>query len=153
MSTSPNSLANTLAWFQAALPNPQEINVHTQIGVHFEEVGEMLECLTGLDAETTFLLRDAYDRMVALAKHLKGSTDKILIHDFDRVDFLDALCDQIVTATGVAHNAKFDLIGGLNEVNRSNFSKFVDGQPVFDDNNKIAKGPAYFKADLTEFAA
>ena len=28
-------------------------------------------------------------------------------------------------------------------------SKFVDGQPVFDENGKIAKGPYYKPVDLT----
>ena len=34
-------------------------------------------------------------------------------------------------------------------VSRSNWSKFVDGQPQFDENGKIAKPSTYRKPDLT----
>jgi hypothetical protein len=38
----------------------------------------------------------------------------------------------------------------LRRVNGSNWSKFNDdGQPIFDENGKIAKGPRYERPDLT----
>ena len=45
----------------------------------------------------------------------------------------------------------YDVVGGLDEVNRSNYSKFVDGQPLFDENRKIKKGPQYSRPDLTPY--
>lgn len=69
----------------------------------------------------------------------------------EKVALLDALCDQVVTAVGVAHCARIDILGGLAEVDSSNWSKFVDGKPVFDSNGKIAKGQNYRKADLRHF--
>jgi hypothetical protein len=53
--------------------------------------------------------------------------------------------------TKKAHMFGLDLIGALNEVNRSNYSKFVDDKAVFNENGKIAKGPNYSKPDLTPF--
>ncbi len=44
-----------------------------------------------------------------------------------------------------------DIVGALQEVNRSNYSKFVNGRAVFDENGKIKKGPDYSKPDLTKF--
>ena len=41
--------------------------------------------------------------------------------------------------------------GALAEVNRSNWSKFVDGAPVFDANGKIAKPATYSKPNLEQF--
>ena len=64
---------------------------------------------------------------------------------------LDSLADQLVTGVGVAHMLRMDIIGALNEVNLSNFSKFVDGIPQFDANRKIIKGPDYFKPNLELF--
>ena len=48
---------------------------------------------------------------------------------------------------------KLPILDALHEVNRSNWSKFVDGNPVFDENMKIVKGPNYFKPDLSKFFA
>ena len=44
-----------------------------------------------------------------------------------------------------------DIVGALDEVNRSNFSKFVNGKPVFDENGKIKKGANYKEPDLKRF--
>ena len=43
------------------------------------------------------------------------------------------------------------MAGALAEVNKSNWSKFKDGAPVFDGNGKIAKADGYFKPDLAKF--
>ena len=59
-----------------------------------------------------------------------------------------ALADQVVTAVGVGHTLGIDVPDAAGRVNASNWSKFVDGQPVFDENGKIAKGPSYQPVDL-----
>ena len=69
----------------------------------------------------------------------------------DHIELLDALCDQIVTATGVAYMMGFDIEGALKEVIRSNNSKMVNGKFEFDDNGKIAKPDSYSEPDLTPF--
>ena len=45
----------------------------------------------------------------------------------------------------------FDMQKALAEVVRSNFSKFENGKPVFDDNGKIKKGANYTPPQLQEF--
>ena len=144
-------LQHTLTWFEKAVPYPTAKNQHTQLGVHFEEVKELVQTLTSADVETCYLLARAEDALENLAQHLKAKDNVVFIKPEDRVSFLDALCDQMVTLTGSAHMYRLDLLGGLEEVNRSNWSKFVDGKPVFDENRKIQKGPSYFKADLSRF--
>lgn len=42
-------------------------------------------------------------------------------------------------------------VSSFEEVNRSNWSKFVDGKPVFDENGKIKKGDGYTPPDLSKF--
>ena len=91
---------------------------------------------------------EAGRRLGQIGDHYKKRTDAI---GCDRDAMLDSLCDQIVTATGVAHMFGMDIQGALNEVNRSNWSKFVDGKPVFDINGKIAKPATYSKPDLSAF--
>lgn len=147
-----NTVSEIKTWFQKAVPAPSDKNRAVQLGCHFEEVGEMLRAmgLNGMD----------YSELAALASELKDSGKDAaslqLLSDevfpmFDKTELLDALCDQIVTAIGVAHMFGMNIEGALTEVNRSNWSKFVNEAPVFDENGKIAKGPDYTPPDLTEF--
>lgn len=68
-----------------------------------------------------------------------------------KIELLDSLCDQIVTAVGVAHMLGMDIEGALKEVNDSNMSKFEDGKAVFNENGKIKKGKHYRKPNLASF--
>ena len=141
-----NHINNTKSWFEAAVPNPTDKNRAVQIGCHFEEVCEMAEALEDKDlAEILKSVATEYKEGGTL-EDLFGSGHKI-----DRKSLLDALCDQIVTAVGVAHMFGMNIEGAMAEVNRSNFSKFVDGKPVFNEHGKIIKGPKYTPPDLTGF--
>lgn len=144
-------LDKTLAWFETALPHPTDKNRHTQLGVHFEEVGEMLEAISSKETETIYLLVEAQEALKKLSAHLKQKERVIFIKPEAQVDFLDSICDQMVTLTGTAYTFHLNILGGLEEVNSSNWSKFVDGKPIFNENMKIQKGPAYFKANLSRF--
>jgi hypothetical protein len=146
-----NTITSIASWFETAKPKETRSvrDIQVQTGCHFEEVHEMLMEIDGLDGETRVLLANAKLAMHALAEHLKKSTDVVfMIDEANHVNYLDALCDQIVTATGVAHFMNYNVADALNEVDRSNWSKFIDGQCIKDANGKIAKGPDYFKADL-----
>lgn len=41
--------------------------------------------------------------------------------------------------------------GALAEVNRSNWTKFVNGKPVINEQGKITKGSHYRKSNLIDF--
>lgn len=142
-----NSIFN---WFKKAVPEPNHKNIHTQLGVHFEEVAEMLLALSGDDDQTEVLLHNAYLANYLLANHLKNSVGALNLDmtTESKVELLDALCDQIVTATGVGYMLGMNLPMALEEVNASNYSKFVNGEPIFNENKKIMKGPNYFKPSL-----
>lgn len=148
-----NSVEDCLEFFQVLRPDPTQQHAQVQIGCHFEEVAEMMDAITALDEDAGMMLANARDAVHALAEHLKKSgEDVIRIDDDMRVEFLDAACDQMVTAIGSCHMLKMDVVGGFCEVNQSNLSKFgEDGQPVFDVNGKGAKGPNYRKAELEPF--
>lgn len=149
-----NTLANTIDWFDEARGKEgTRKNFHVQVGVHFEEVSEMTQEMSTLEPELELLIAKAKQANHELAQYLKDNSDGDALHieTEDELRFLDALCDQIVTAAGTAQVCGYDIVGALTEVNRSNFSKFVDGKAIFDENGKIAKGPNYSKADLRPF--
>ena len=140
------SINKTLSWFKAAVPNPDNKTLSVQIGCHLEEVAEMLE---SFESSNGYLLDEAADALVAVAEALKSGRHHI--EYIDDTEMLDSLADQIVTATGVAHMLSMDIVGALDEVNRSNFSKFEDGKPVFLDGGKIGKGKDYVAPDLAPY--
>lgn len=156
-------------WISKAIPEPTRKNQHTQLGVHFEEVGEMIHALVDTPVDIDFkdipdlldskdlireaLIIDALRNMDQISKKLKEGDISLNINEINRVDLLDALCDQIVTAVGVAYMFNMDIVGALKEVDASNWSKFdEEGNPLFDQNHKIMKGQNYFKACLDRFA-
>ena len=141
-----------LEFFQKAVPNVGAKNIHTQLGVHLEEVGEMLEEVSAIDEDTVNKLFVAREALRLLSNHLKSNDSVVRIRDGNRIGYLDALCDQMVTAIGCAHMIGLDIVGAFDEVNESNLSKFDEfGDPIFDPNQKVMKGPNYRKADLTPF--
>lgn len=126
-------------WFKKAVPEPTDRNRAIQYGVHLEEINEMFSAENG----------EASSELTEWSKEYKTGQHKLTIQD-DK-EFLDSLCDQIVTAIGVAYMMGYDIRGALQEVNRSNWSKFVNGEPVFDENGKIKKGENYSPPDLSKF--
>lgn len=147
-----SGLEATKHFFEKAVPSPKEKNIHTQMGCHFEEVREMLDCITALSPEAIRVINQASNALEELANYLKTNNYAVVVHPHDRAQYLDALCDQIVTAVGCAHMDEMDIVGGMEEVNRSNLSKFDDnGEPIFNENMKVMKGPNYSPADFKQF--
>lgn len=144
-----NKPGSIKSWFEEAVPAPTDKNLQVQLGCHFEEVAEMLETLEGGDGHSKGILSSALEGIERLANTLKSGNASVTVHD--KVEFLDSACDQIVTATATTHMLGMDFIGAISEVNNSNWSKFVDGKPVFDENGKIRKGPNYKAPDLAKY--
>ena len=133
-------------WFKAAKPNPSIADACVQIGCHYEEVSEMSASLydaVGYALEATALqYKTNHSDYLGVLEELSADA---------RVELLDALCDQVVTAVGVAYMMGMDIEGALAEVNRSNWSKFEGGVPVFNEQGKIAKGAEYTPPELSNF--
>lgn len=139
-----NELENTKKWFECAVPEPTKEQQCIQIGCHIEEFAEMLNRLGWKNhAERMHNLADGY-KQCALGYY--ESLNKV-----DLVGLLDDLTDQTVTATGVCHMFGMDSTGALEEVNRSNLSKFENGKPVFNEYGKITKGKDYTPPNLEKF--
>lgn len=142
----PDSITDICNWFKAAKPEPTHDDVIAQMACHFEEVDEMIDSTN---------IHSFINHLYEVRRNCKQIRDNNLSSDciskFDNLELLDSLCDQIVTATGVAYMMGFDIEGALKEVIRSNNSKMVDGQFEFDDNGKITKPESYSEPDLTPF--
>ena len=124
-------------WFSRAVPMPAIRNQMVQAGCLFEEAAELAEALgAGCPQISDF------------ADDLKQGVSKF---DPAPVPTLDALCDLIVTCVGLAYMMGYDLHAALEVVNASNWSKFEDGQPVFDERGKIQKGKNYRAPSLEAF--
>lgn len=143
------NIEKIINWFKAAKPNPTEKDKTTQIGVHFEEVSEMMAALSCIREQVEDVSQEFYSSD-AIDKDIDGEVMKL--PENWEIDLLDSLCDQIVTAIGVGYMMGFDMVGALQEVNLSNWSKFDEnGNPIFNENGKIVKGENYFKPDLAKF--
>ena len=132
------------AWFKAAKPNPSTADVCVQIGCHYEEVSEMSAALCDDDVAHELAA-------TALAYKMNRSGYLGATSADARVELLDALCDQVVTAVGVAYMMGMDIEGALAEVNRSNWSKFEGGVPVFNEHGKIVKCAEYTPPELSDY--
>ena len=138
---------NIKEWFKAAKPNPSTADVCVQIGCHYEEVAEM-NAVLNYDVEY-MLAATAEEYQMYYSGYLGAALEELSADA--RVELLDALCDQIVTAVGVAYMMGMDIEGALAEVNRSNWSKFEGGVPVFNEQGKIAKGVEYTPPELSDY--
>lgn len=127
-------------WHKRARPEPTAADFNVQLGCHFEEIVEMMDCIKVIDASNT--LAEARDVMSMLADWLKKGL--ITVEITDRNEFLDSIADQVVTGIGAAHCAGMKGAVACDRVNASNWSKFDhNGQPIRDANGKIKKGPNY----------
>lgn len=135
-------------WFVLAVPEPTEANQRVQLGCHLEEVGEMLEVVVGAEDAVTMQTK------IASEAFKKGHWHPLFSEELlteEKAELLDSLCDQIVTAIGVAHMYGLDILPALDAVNEANWAKFSGGVPQFDANGKIKKPEGWKPADLTPF--
>jgi hypothetical protein len=129
-------------WHRRARPEPTKENFAVQLGCHFEEIDEMLDVLKFEGGYTNL----RYE-LKLLASRLKTGEEVVTITN--RKELLDSLADQVVTAVGTGHCAGMRTAEGIAEVNRSNWSKFDEnGNPIFNDDGKIMKGPNYKAPNL-----
>lgn len=135
-----DTIRSIVKWFEKTRPEKTARDYLAQLACHFEEVAECTEAL-GLAAPAIRKL----STNIRTTDAVYADTDyqcRTLPEGW-RKELLDSLCDQIVTAIGVAHCANLDIVGALAEVNYSNWSKFENGEPIRDEHGKIIKGRNY----------
>jgi predicted HAD superfamily Cof-like phosphohydrolase len=142
-----HALADIHEWFSRANSTHSGTKMErlrVQMGVHFEEVSEMLAAVDSPNPDLSDALIRAQVALEDVAGRLKTEAVTIFPIRKSGEEVLDALCDQIVTAIGTAVCFDMNILGALDEVSRSNWSKFDDeGTPIRNDHGKIIKGPNY----------
>lgn len=138
-------MKNIELWHQRARPKVDEAAFNVQLGCHLEEIVEMLTTLEISELSEFLLWKITYD-LQCLSTYLKEG--KVTIKLRNREEFLDSLADQVVTAIGVGHCANMKVVDAVWEVDRSNWSKFENGLPMFDEHGKIMKGANYRAPNL-----
>ena len=135
-------------WHRRANPTVSYETFCTQLGCYFEEQAEVLDELDITDMNHKLLLSQAADLLERIGMLLKEG--EMCVRISDRENFLKEMCDVVVTAVGSCYNADMAIVSAIEEVNRSNWSKFDEnGEPVRDKRTgKILKGERYSKADL-----
>jgi len=143
------TIPSIIRWFDIAKPEPTNQDLLKQIAFHFEEVAEMLDALKC--EHTARQIKYFKDYLLFISEYETRTAE--WLDDIDRGALLDALCDQVVTATGVAVMAGMDFEPALAEVNRSNYTKFnADGTPYIKPDGKIGKNPeTYQEPQLEQF--
>lgn len=151
-----SELNKTVEWLEAAVPlTPAQSCV--QVGCLLEEVGELLEAIGCQDNTAISKMKELADtyktapqkQRSAYLTHisaLQRNRDGELTEQV--VNVADALADIVVTATSSARQLGINMPAALEEVNRSNYSKFENGKPLFDENGKVRKGRNYSPPDL-----
>ena len=77
---------------------------------------------------------------------------KQALENKDLLEVADALTDILYVTYGAGHAFGIDLDACFDEVQNSNMSKLgLDGNPIFNEQGKVMKGPNYFKPDLSKF--
>lgn len=134
-------------WFRRVKPRPTYEDLQTQLGCHFEEMAELVDELQVTDMNHKLLLGETADLLDRIGMLLKEK--QMLVRVQNRENFLKELCDTIVTAVGVAHCSDMAITSAMEEVSRSNWSKFDEnGNPLYDKNGKVKKGHRYSAPDL-----
>ena len=77
---------------------------------------------------------------------------KEAVKNKDISEVADALTDILYVTYGAGYAYGIDLDQCFKEVQRANMSKLgEDGQPIYNDQGKVMKGPNYTKPDLSKF--
>lgn len=142
-----NTTQQVKQWFETAFPNPTEKQVATQAGCVLEEVAELMLALS-IDSSVVAKMATELKQSTSLTKSSAGDT----IHLFKgwRTEVADASADIVVTLIGLCYMLGIDFEACLAEVNRSNYTKFEDGKPVYGEYGKLAKGKDYTPPNLEE---
>jgi predicted HAD superfamily Cof-like phosphohydrolase len=141
------SIESIALWHKRARPAPADKDFNVQLGCHLEEIVEMIEALrfshrNGTGVQMPGKNSMLYQQIKDFADGLKAG--RITAEVANRKELVDALADQIVTAVGVGHCASTNIVKAVDIVNTSNWSKFSpNGEPYFDQNGKVLKGPNY----------
>ena len=116
-----------------------------KVGLFMKTFGQEVKKKSGFSTEKINKLR-----VSLINEELEEFKEAIKNNDLKEV--ADALTDILYVTYGAGHAFGIDLDKCFNEVQNSNMSKLgQDGNPIYNNDGKVMKGPNYFKPDLSKF--
>ena len=77
---------------------------------------------------------------------------RVAINNGDLKETVDALTDILYVTYGAGHAFGVNLDKCFDEVQRSNMSKLGEnGEPIYNEDGKVMKGPNYFRPNLSKY--
>ena len=139
---------STDEWFAVVLANdaPGTDRFPVQLGCHLEEVVEMLQEVYVADYDVNSALEEACIELTKAAEALKTGRQEVSVDNHGA--FTDSVLDQRVTGTGLLKMMGVDVAETVARVDVANFTKFVDGKPLYKEGGKIAKGPNFWNPEF-----
>jgi len=119
---------------------------------NFEKVGMFMSTFGQDIKKKASLSSDKINdlRINLIEEELNEFKEAISKKDLEEV--ADALTDILYVTYGAGHAFGINLDDCFEEVQKSNMSKLGDdGNPIYNENGKVMKGPKYFKPDLKKF--
>ena len=119
---------------------------------NFEKVGTFMKTFGQEEREKSSLSSDKINKLrLDLIEEELGELKEAIKND-DLLEVADALTDILYVTYGAGHAFGINLDKCFEEVQNSNMSKLDnDGNPIYNENGKVMKGPNYFRPDLNKF--
>ena len=138
---------STDEWFAVVIANdaPDTDRFPVQLGCHLEEVVEMLQEIYIADSSVNSALEEACIELTKAAEALKSGRQEVAVGN--HAAFEDSLLDQLVTGTGLLKMRGVNVAESVARVDVANFTKFVDGKPVYKEGGKVGKGPNFWNPE------
>ena len=116
-----------------------------KVGLFMSTFGQEVKKKSSLSSEKINTLR-----LSLIQEELEELTKAIKENDI--LEVADALTDILYVTYGAGHSFGINLDACFDEVQNSNMSKLdKNGNPIYNENGKVLKGPNYFEPDLKKF--
>lgn len=149
-----DSIGQIQHWFESTVPAPTNRNAHVQLALHLTKVAAMLHAFRDPDETLPTRKPLGFTQAVLdfMQRQLTSSSIELALDEIDRLALLNALCEQIVTTTGIAHMMRMNIAGALQEIALSNGSgSGKDGKPALGKSGSLFDRRAFHTPDLTSF--
>jgi len=119
---------------------------------NFEKVGTFMKTFGQEVREKSSLSSDKINKLRLDLIEEELVELKEAIKNYDLLEVADALTDILYVTYGAGHAFGINLDKCFEEVQNSNMSKLDnDGNPIYNENGKVMKGPNYFRPNLNKF--
>lgn len=151
-----HSFDQIISWFQKVHPNPSSKDLHNQASDYLVSMTSFLLACQEIGATSPAReeLGFAVNVINFMQRRIQAGSLGIELNfdEADREMILRTLCAQIHACIGLAHMLQMDIGGALKERAESDDSRLgLDGQPIFNDKNKISVGAAFRQPDYIPF--